>query len=301
MADVNAEKSNKHSARAGVFFCLAGAALWGTTGTAQALAPTGAEPEVVGALRLVIGGAVLLIMAVLRGVLKSPKGWPIWPALLAGACMAAYQICFFTAVTRTGVAVGTIVGIGSSPIWGGILGYLIRGERPGRMWLLATILAIIGCGLLISGKGNVSVDMWGIVLALGAGMTYAIFSVVSKRLLESFPPDAVMAVVFTIGGLMLCPILFTSDLAWLAQPKGAAVALHLGVIATAASYTLYARGLMAVPVATAVTLALGEPLTAAALGIIVVGERLPLVSFVGIALLFSGLAVLALGARKTRV
>jgi DME family drug/metabolite transporter len=72
------------------------------------------------------------------------------------------------------------------------------------------------------------------------------------------------------------------------------VALHLGVVTVGFAYLLFAIGLSAVPVATAATLTLAEPLTAGLLGIFVLGERLTLPAFAGIALLLAGLLILAL-------
>jgi len=89
------------------------------------------------------------------------------------------------------------------------------------------------------------------------------------------------------------------DMAWLASPRSAAVILHLGLVTAALAYWLFVRGLKRVPVATAVTLTLAEPLTAGLLGLLVLGEPLNSLSFVGIALIFSGLAVLSLGGRAT--
>ena len=66
-----------------------------------------------------------------------------------------------------------------------------------------------------------------------------------------------------------------------------------GLIATAAAYVLFSRGLQVVPVATAVTLSLAEPLTAATLGVILLGERLTLPVILGVVAILSGLAVLA--------
>lgn len=284
----------------GGWFVLAAAILWGTTGTAQAFAPEGAQPAAVGAMRLAIGGAALLVLAATRGVLRSPKPWPAPATLFAAGSMAAYQLCFFAAVARTGVAVGTIVAIGSAPILAGILGFLVRRERPGRRWRVATALAVLGCTLLIAASGGVSVDALGVVLALGAGGAYATYAVASKGLLEEWPPDAVMAVVFCLGAVFLSPVLFRADLSWLAEPQGLAVALHLGLIATAIAYILFARGLMAVPVATAVTLSLAEPLTAGTLGVVVLGERLTAPAMFGIGLLLSGLAWLSAGGEKAR-
>ena len=283
----------------GAFLVLAAGVLWGTTGTTQALAPAGVTSASIGAMRLLVGGGVLMLLALMRGGLGSGR-WPVFGTLLAGVCVASYQLCFFAAVHRTGVAVGTLVGIGSSPVIAGLLGFIFRGERPGRRWLVATLFALAGCGLLVAGGGKLSADPLGILLALGAGASYASYTMAIKGLLPGRTPDAVMAVVFCIGALLLSPLLFTQDLRWIAAPRGIAVVLYLGIVVTALSYWLFARGLKSIPVASAVTLSLAEPLTAALLGIVLLGERLSPAALGGIPLLFAGLAVLAgsMGGKK---
>lgn len=278
----------------GTLLVLAAAVLWGTTGTAQALAPEGAHPISVGTLRLVLGGLALLLFARMRGVSLHPRTWPRMPLLLTGLTIATYQLCFFGAVARTGVAVGTIVGIGSAPIMAGVLGWLRYRQRPGWRWMMATVLAICGCVLLTLPGRDAQVDLVGVLLALGAGLSYALYAMFSKELLEHAPPDAVMASVFCLGALILAPLLLTTDLRWLTEPRGLLVMLHLGLIATALAYILFARGLTVVLAATAVTLSLAEPLTAGILGVVVVGEQLTALAAAGIVLLLSGLALLSL-------
>ena len=285
----------------GTFFVLGAAVLWGTTGTAQALAPDGASPLAIGALRLLVGGAALLGVFFLRrpapGTPPAPR-MPAGPALLAAGCMAAYQVLFFAGVAKTGVAVGTIVGIGSSPVLAGLLGYLFRGERPGWRWGVATLLAVAGCTLLALAGKEIDVDPLGMLLAVGAGGAYATFSLASKGLLEQQPVERVMAVVFSLGALMLAPLLLTQNVNWLANPRGIGVVAWLGLAATALAYTLFGQGLRLTPVATAVTLSLAEPLTAGALGVALLGEQLTPASAAGIALIFGGLVVLSLPVRR---
>jgi DME family drug/metabolite transporter len=285
----------------GQFYILAAALLWGTTGTAQALAPEGAQPIIIGTIRLILGSLVLLAFALVRGTLPKIRHWPIGATFIAAISMAVYQLFFFAGVSKTGVAVGTIVGIGSSPIWAGIIAFLIRGERPGAKWGMATLLAVIGCILLVGVGGTIYVDVLGILLALGAGFSYAVFTVMSKRLLDDRPPEEVMAVTFTIGAFILFPLLLTGDLSWLSEARGAAVALHLGFVTVGVSYILFAFGLRLIPVATAATLTLAEPLMASALGIFLLGERLTLISFLGILLIFAGLALLTIGEDRTPI
>jgi DME family drug/metabolite transporter len=284
-------QSNHHG---GGWFILAAAMLWGTTGTAQAFAPPGFDPKVIGAFRLLLGGVALLCLSLYRRELGSWADWRWRTVIAAAAFTAIYQVCFFAAVARTGVAVGTIVGIGSSPIAGGLLGLIFRGEKPGRRWLIATVLAIAGCSLLSLGGGTVAVDLIGILLALGAGVSYATYTLLVKGLLESHSPNAVMAMVVSVGAVLLSPLLLNCDPDWLLQPRSIAVVLHLGLATMALSYWFFARGLLTVPVASAVTLSLAEPMTAATLGIVVLGEQLSSQAFWGIALIFTGLVVLIL-------
>lgn len=280
----------------GYWLILGAALLWGTTGTAQAFAPSGFDPLVIGTLRLVIGGTALLLLALQRRELGPVNGWN-WPlVILAAIFTASYQLCFFAAVAKTGVAVGTIVGIGSSPIAGGLLGLFFRGENPGQRWFLATLLAIVGCSLLSLG-GGIAVDPLGILLAIGAGVSYASYTLIIKGLLEQHPPNAVMALVVCAGGVLLSPLLIGCDPHWLLQPRTIAVVLHLGLATMALSYWLFSRGLQRVQVASAVTLSLAEPMTAATLGILVLGEQLTARAFFGISLIFAGLVVLILKRR----
>ena len=210
------------------------------------------------------------------------------------------QLCFFAGVSRTGVAVGTIVGIGSAPVMAGLLEWMVYGQRPERRWMLATTLALIGCVLLILAGSRVDIDPLGVLLAMGAGFSYAVYTMASKAILPGRSPDAVMAVIFALGAVMLLPTLFFASHRWILEPGGLVIALYLGLVTVALAYILFGRGLAAVTVSTTVTLTLAEPLTAAALGILVLDEELSPAAVVGASLLLAGLLVLIRGYRNSR-
>jgi len=291
-------QSTQHNSIGGHWFVLGAAILWGTTGTTQAFAPAGFDPKAIGALRLLIGGIALTCLTIKRKEFGTFSDWQLAPVFLAGLFTAIYQVCFFSAVAKTGVAVGTVVAIGSAPIAGGLLGLIFRGERLGRRWLMATILAITGCSLLNFSSGDVSIDPLGTMLALAAGLSYAAYTLTIKGLLVNHNPNALMAVVVCVGALILSPVLMNIDTDWLLQSRSIVVVLHLGLASMALSYWLFARGLQLVQVSTAVTLTLAEPLTAATLGVVLLGEQLNTQGVCGIILILGGLVVLVMKRRK---
>jgi DME family drug/metabolite transporter len=282
----------------GEWLVLVAAVLWGTTGTAQALAPAGISPLSLGAARLAVGGLALLVYAFTRRAFQMHGAWPIWSTLTAAICMAAYQLMFFDGVRRTGIVIGTIVAIGSAPVLAGLIGLLWRGERPTSRWIYATILAVAGCTMLITSGDQVKIDRLGILLSLGAGASYAIFSVANKNVLVNQAPEAAQAVIFCLAAIALLPLLFNSRFTTGFNPGGLATALYLGLVATGLAYTLFGHGLKAIPAATAVTLSLAEPLTASLLGFFLIGERLSLGALIGAALVLGGLAVLSVSGKK---
>jgi drug/metabolite transporter, DME family len=278
----------------GAWFIIASAMLWGTTGTSQALAPAASSPQIIGAVRLLVGGLALALIALSQGGLRQRRNWPVRLTLIAGFFVAAYQLCFFWGVSRTGVAIGTIVGIGSSPIFAGLLEYVFQKRKAGPRWIISTSMAIMGCSLLLMNSRDLQVDSLGILLAAAAGFSYAAYTQAMKLMLPGRSAEDVTAVVFCTGALLLSPLLFTADLHWLTIPRGWLLMLHLGVVATGLAYWLFVRGLEHIPVSSAVTLSLAEPMTAAVLGVVVVGERLSGTAWCGLALILSGLFVLVL-------
>lgn len=271
---------------------LLAALMWGTTGTARALAPSDAAPLAVGAVRIAIGGALLVVIALVRGGLIGPR-WPLLPAAVAATAVAIYQLAFFEGVARVGVAVGTILAIGSAPAFAGALGWLVLHERPTTRWLMATAIAVAGLVLLFLQSGAAVTSPAAVVLPLIAGAGYAVYATASKRLLRAGDAVSVAAIGFGGGAVLLVPVLLVADLRWLADPRGAAVAIELGVFATALAYILFNRALVRLPVSWGATLSLAEPLTASLLGMAVLGESLTPLQLVGTGLVAAGLAALA--------
>lgn len=286
------------SARRAVLEVLGAATLFGTTGTTASFAPTGATSVAIGAARLVLGGAGLVLALPLLGgvraqvarLVRTPVGF------VAALSTALYQLTFFAAVARTGVAIGTLVAIGSGPILAGLISWALLGERPSGAWWTSTAICIAGLGLLgADGIGNADGDLAGIALALCAGASFAAYTVSAKRLMvRGAAPAEAMATAFGGGALLLLPVLGAAGVAWLGAPRGAGLALWLGLVTVSFAYVLFGRGLRVLPAGPVATLVLAEPLVATILGVIVLGEPLGASSWLGAGLVVVGLALEAI-------
>lgn len=279
---------------------LTAAVLFGTTGTAQALADLDGSPLAVGAARLLVGAALLLAAARLAGS-AGAGSWSRTHLAAVAIGVAGYQLAFFAAVADTGVAVGTVVALGSAPALAGLLGKLVDGTPLDRRWAACTALATAGVLLLVLGAGgDAEVSPPGILLALVAGGSYAAYTVASKRLLaDGHAPEEVMARGFGLAAIALLPVLAVKG-GDIASTDGVLLALYLGAIPTALAYVLFARGLKHLGAGETATLTLAEPLTAALLGVLILDERPGAVAIVGAALVLAGLAALAAPRRRTQ-
>ncbi|ONI84918.1 EamA family transporter [Saccharothrix sp. ALI-22-I] len=260
---------------------LAACVLWGTTGTASSLAPASAPAMAVGAAGLVLGGCLLFLTARgTRGVLRTADRRLL---LLGAVTVAGYVLTFYPAVERTGVAVATTVALATAPI---VLGL--------RSQPLVTVTAVVGCAVLVLGGGDAHVDLVGVALALVAGLSYAVYSVICAHLIGlGHPSRAVVATVFGGASVLTLPVLWLLGVGWLASVSGPVVTAHLAVFTTFAAYLLFGRGLRHTSAAAATTLTLAEPAVAAVLGVVVLHERLPLVSWLGMGVLALALIALA--------
>ena len=277
----------------GLFLVIAAAALWGTTGTAQSLAPASASSLSIGSARLLIGGIALLGISTWRGRGEIGNLLRRRATYLAALGMALYQPLFFSGLTKTGVAIGTTIAIGSAPILTGGLNAMVDGTFPGMRWVRSTALAVTGVAMLmISTATDASLDPLGAFMTLGAGASYALYAVSSRRLAPVAAPEHISGAVFSLAALPMVPLFVVSDTVWITSAGGMGVALWLGLAATALAYLLFTRGLRTVTAPAAATLSLAEPVTAAILALLLLNERLPALGTAGIVLVLIGLALM---------
>jgi len=282
----------------GTWLILFAAVLWGTTGTAQELGPEAASPLAVGSLRLLVGAAVLVVVA-LTASREGGWRWLVQPATLFAAIgVAAFQLFFFSGVDRTGVAVGTVLALGSAAVFVGAIEAFLTRSWPSPGWVGATVPAIAGLALLALATRSTSVDAAGVALTLAAGLSYAIYVVSAARLARTGSVRYSAAVVFSLAALLLAPVALTQDLSFASTADGVVMVLWLGLATLALAYLLFTSGLRTTDSGTAATLSLAEPVTATLLGVLVLAERPSALAWFGIALIVFGLVLAARSSRS---
>lgn len=285
----------------GLVLIALAAIFWGTTGATMTLLArhAAAEPLLVGFVRLAIAAPLLLGAA-----LVSTRDWRLTGArdvlalLAMGGAMAAYQVFYFRAVTLTGVAVAALLAICSAPLMIAGLAALLLRERLTATVGVSLIMAVVGTTLLAIGPrgiGEISSGFaLGTLLALGAGLSYAIYTVVGKATLARVAPLPLAGITFSVAALALSPVLLSEQAVAEPLAKGWPLFLYLGLVPTALAYGLFTVGLRRTPATVAGITTLLEPLTASTLGVLLFGERLGAAGSVGAVLLLAAIALLTL-------
>jgi DME family drug/metabolite transporter len=274
-------------------FVVCAAVCFATTGTAQQLGPDASSPIAVATIRFFIGSIVLFFIAFLRPssrrtVERAPLAAPVWITTAFG--QALYGAAFFSAVRSTGVAVGTVVALGSAPLITGAISAMLLRKVPALSWLGTTLFAIIGMGLIVGSGKESQVTVSGVALALCAGLGYAIFALGSKTILSSgVASELAMARVFGIASIMLAPTLFFVNLKWLSESNAIVMVLWLGIVTLALAYWSYATGLRHLEPSQTTLITLVEPVVATVLGVVVLSERPSTVAWIGVLIVIASL------------
>lgn len=274
--------------------------LWGTTGTAATLFPAAVSPLAVGASTMTFGGVLLFAVswrtavAVIRD--RFVRGW-----LAAAALgMVAYPLSFYAAMDLAGVAIGNVVALGSGPLFAALLEWRFTGSALTRRWMLSAGIALTGVALLVIGGHGAGSPVesssipTGVALGLVAGAGYAVFTFSSGVIIRRGAGGrATMGAVFGLAALPLAVILLFVGAPLVASATSITVAAYLAVGPMFVAYLLFAVGVRALNASSVTVITLLEPLVATVLAVLIVGERLDPLGWIGMALIVVGVTVLS--------
>ena len=269
--------------------------LWGTTGTAASLLPDSVSPLAIGASTFAVGGLLLFLFSARASVAALRDSRTRRWLALGAVGVVVYPLAFYYGMDEAGVAIGNVVALGSGPIFAALLEWAAERRRPTLRWALCAGIAIVGVVLLSTGRaaGEGKNIPLGVTLGLLAGLAYALYTYASTRALDfEHSGRGVMGGMFGLGAVVLTPVLVATGAPLLEGVRSVGIAAYLAIAPMFLAYLLFGFGLRSIRSSVATTVTLIEPVVAAALAVLVVGERLAPSGWVGLALILVGVAAL---------
>ena len=290
------ETSKKTSQSGAYASILLAAALWGIIGLwNRALMAAGLSPTGIVTVRNFGGMALLVLVFAIRdrSVFRVKREHLKYFAGTGIVSVLLFTICYFSCQKICSLAVASIL-LYTAPSCVVILSAILWKEPVTKKKLLALVLTIVGCACVCGVfDGGLTVTLAGILLGLGAGFFYALYSIFGRYALAHYDSMTVTVWTFLFAGpaslLMLRPAEMTVAFS---EPKMWLVAVCLVVFSTVLPYIFYTKGLSRVESGKASIMAGLEPVIASLAGILVFGEPMTAMTAAGIALVLSGVVIL---------
>ncbi|WP_409967886.1 EamA family transporter [Bengtsoniella intestinalis] len=278
------------------FAILAAAICWGVIGLwSLQLLSAGLSPYSIVAVRN-CGGLVLLLAIF---AIKDPSVFKIDPKDIKYffgtgiVSVLLFTVCYFSCQQMVSLSVAAIL-LYTAPSIVVVMSAILWKEPITKAKLAALVLTFFGA-CCVSGvfAGELVAPLMGILLGLGAGFFYAMYSIFGRYALEKYPPMTVTVWTFIFCGTGALLIANPTELvSVLSQGYNWALALGLVVISTVAPYILYTYGLSYTEAGKASIMASLEPVTACVIGVAVFGETMDLLSLLGIVAVLAGVYLL---------
>ncbi|MBR3278774.1 MAG: EamA family transporter [Lachnospiraceae bacterium] len=272
---------------------------WGSMGIfVRHLNDLGFTSIQVACLRLTFAGVLFAVIL----LIKEPKGFRIKvrdiPLFLALGLVSIlfFTYCYFTAIRLMTMSTAAIL-LYTSPIWVMILAIIFLKEKITLQKIVALVLAFSGC-VLVSGFGG-KVTVTGILVGLGSGLGYGLYSIFGTFALKKYSPYTVTCYTFLIAGLGSIAVSDPADLVSKISASGNILSLFgfvllTSVVTAVIPFLLYTIGLNRTTAGKAAVLATVEPAAATLFGVFVMNETIGPVAVAGILLVFSAIFVLSL-------
>ena len=278
-----------------IFACL----LWGTTGTAASFTPN-VSPLASGAFAMGLGGILLVLTSLKALKIDSLKLLTHYKLLLVGGLsVAVYPLAFYSSMSLSGVAIGTVISLASAPFFTVLLECLISKKLISTKWIISFAIGAMGIVLLSMGKVDdiqqqtqTMHHYFGMLLGLLAGLSYALYSWAAKCMIsENIQSKSAMAAMFGLAALILLPSLALTGDNLFASTSNTMIALYMAIIPMFLGYVLFGYGLNFVEASQATLLTLLEPALATVLAVLIVGEKFSAIGWFGIALILMCLMI----------
>ena len=271
---------------------------WGSMGIfVRRLADYGFSSIQIVAIRVTLAALIFCMLLLIKdpsGFRISVKDIPLFLGLGFGSILF-FTVCYFTAITMMPLSTAAIL-LYTSPIWIMLMSVLFFREKLTGRKLLALVLAFAGC-VLVSGISEEGMTLTGLLVGLGSGIGYGLYSILGTVALRRYSPYTVTTYTFAfaaLGSWLICrPADMLAKFAAAPDLPGLVFFCFLTALVTAViPFLAYTLGLRTVEASRAGILATVEPLVATLIGVAVFSEPLTLLSGLGMLLILAAVVLL---------
>ncbi|MCI9156197.1 MAG: EamA family transporter [Lawsonibacter sp.] len=279
------------------------ACLWGCIGLFLKLLTAAGLTSMQGvALRSLLGGlfyGLFLLFTDRQALRISPRDWYCFFG--TGVCsLLFFNWCYFNAITLSSMSVAAVL-LYTSPVFVTLMSALLFQEAITPVKIAALAITFAGCTLVtgLFPLGQESISLRVILLGLGSGFGYALYSIFSKFILKKYSSSTITFYTIVFCALFSVPLSgIQNSLTALTDWRAWAGALGMGVLCCALPYHLYTAGLREAEPGKAAILSTIEPFAAAGLGILVLHEAVTPYKLLGMAAILGAVLLLNLPAKK---
>ncbi|QIS12121.1 EamA family transporter [Nocardia arthritidis] len=294
-------------------WCLTSWVLFASSGPlAKAVMGAGWSPAAVTSVRIALAAVLLVpVVAVLRPRALRFRRTDLWLLLGYGVLgVAGVQLLFFVAVARVPVGVAMVL-VNLAPALVALWVRVVRRTRlPGWVWF-GIGSAVAGLALVAQIWRDGELDMLGVAAGLGSAICSAGYFLLGEHGANRHDPAGLTAVGLAVGAVVMAvftpPWTLPGELLTASAVLGGVdmpvwlVLLVLAVVGTALPYLVGLRALRDLPSAPASVLAVAEPLVAAVLAWLLLGQSLGVAQMVGAVVMVFGALLVQLSMPETAV
>jgi drug/metabolite transporter, DME family len=243
-------------------------------------------------LRATIAAVILLtgMLALRRDLLAVSRRALVFYAAYGLIGIGAFYFLYVQAVVQTSVTTGVVL-LYTAPVFVTLMAWRAFREPMTANKVAALVLAFAGCALVARAYDptQLVLNAPGLALGLGAGVTYALYTILSKFILARHSQWTALTYALIFGALFLAPLQLVDSSAPATIPPGAWLCLlGLAIGPTLGSLILYSAALKVVPASDASLVATLEPVVASGLAFLLLGERMEWLQWVGGAMVIGG-------------
>ena len=288
----------------GIYIIIAGI-LWGIISLfVNELKVIGFDSMQIVAIRVFFSALILVIFLLVtdRQKLKIKlKDIPLF--IGTGLCsIVFFNFCYFEAIKVIGGAAVPALLLYTAPIFVMVMSVFLFKEKITVQKLISLIMTFLGL-MFVTGafSENAKISLYALLLGLGSGFGYALYSIFGKFLVDKYSAVTITAFTFIVAAICVVPFSGVAQKAeLLLSVRGISAALALALLSTVIPFMAYTKGLSGIEVGKASILATIEPFSAAVVGIVFFKEEMTAVKIIGMLMVLAAIVMLNIKIKKSK-